>query len=116
LETFRQSVEIAGDITFVKAEGFVDAHTAPQLEKLLNDLVAQKHFKVVLDCEFMDYISSAGLGVLMGAISNFRQNQGDLKVVQLPQKVFKIFDLLGFTKLFEIYDSRGDAIAAFMES
>lgn len=116
METFKQSIETAGDITFLKPEGFIDAHTAPELEKALNDLLAQHRYKVILDCQNMEYISSAGLGVLMGAISTFRQNKGDMKLVQLPPKVFKVFDLLGFTKLFEIFDSRGEAIAAFQET
>lgn len=115
LETFKQYIETAGDITFLKPTGFIDAHNAPELDRVLNDLISQRRFKVILDCQLMDYISSAGLGVLMGAISTFRQNQGDLKIVQLPAKIFKIFDLLGFSKLFEMFDTRGEAIAAFHE-
>lgn len=113
METFKQSIETVDDITFLKPEGFIDAHTAPELEKVLNDLLTERHYKVVLDCQNMEYISSAGLGVLMGAISSFRQNRGDMKLAHLPPKVFKVFDLLGFTKLFEIFDSRTEAIAAF---
>lgn len=113
METFKQSIETVGEITFLKPEGFIDAHTAPELERMLDGLLAKRCFKVVLDCHDMDYISSAGLGVLMGAISSFRQNQGDLKLAHLPAKVYKVFDLLGFTKLFEIYDDLEAAISAF---
>lgn len=116
METFKQSIESAGDITFIRPEGFIDAHTAPELEKVIKGLLAQGRYKVVIDFESMEYISSAGLGVLMGAISTFREHQGDLKLVQLPSKVFKVFDLLGFTKLFEIFDTPSEAVAAFKES
>ncbi len=113
---FKQSVETEGGITFVRVEGYIDAHTAPELEKLLLDMIAERNYKVVLDFQQMEYISSAGLGVLMGAISTFRENKGDMKLVNLPIKVYKVFDLLGFSKLFEIFDNRQDAIAAFQEA
>ena len=115
MKTFKQSVETEGNITFIRVEGYIDAHTAPELEKVLQDMIADGRYKVVLDFQQMEYISSAGLGVLMGAISTFRENQGDMKLVNLPSKVYKVFDLLGFSKLFEIFDNRQDAIAAFQE-
>jgi anti-sigma B factor antagonist len=115
LETYKQQVETLGDLTIVRPSGFIDAHTAPELERALNNLVSERRFKVILDCQLMDYISSAGLGVLMGAISTYRQNQGDLKIAQMPAKVFKVFDLLGFSKLFEVFDTKEEAIAAFRE-
>lgn len=116
MKTFKQTVETEKNITFIRIEGYIDAHTAPELERVLQGMLTQGRFKVVLDFQQMEYISSAGLGVLMSAISTFREHQGDMKLINLPTKVYKVFDLLGFSKLFEIFDNRQDAVAAFQEA
>lgn len=113
MESYKHSVETVADLAVVKVEGFLDAHTAPELEKVLNELLEKKQYQVVLDLLRLEYISSAGFGVLMGAISSFRENKGDLKLVQLPPRVYKVFDLLGFTKLFQVFDTLAEATAAF---
>lgn len=113
MESFSVEIELDGELTYVFPLGFLDTHTSPELEKVLNDLNAQHKLRVVLDCSGLDYISSSGMGVLMGALQEFRTKDGDIKVVGLSRRVFQTFELLGFTKLFEIYDARREAIAAF---
>jgi anti-sigma B factor antagonist len=61
----------------------------------------------------LDYISSAGLGVFMGFIEEVREKGGDIKLSNLSQKVYKVFDLLGFPALFEICASEEEAKANF---
>lgn len=113
MRELRCTQETVGTTILVKLEGFLDSHTASELEKRLEDLALAGHYQVVLDFKCLEYISSAGLGVLMGAISTFREHEGDLKLVSLPPKIFKVFDLLGFTRLFEIHEDVDSAIAAF---
>lgn len=110
---FKYTCEKAGNIAILKAEGFLDAHTAAELEKALDDLADGKNFQVIIDFSKLDYISSAGLGVLMAAITTFRDNQGDLKLVHLPPRILKVFDLLGFSKLFQIHATEEAAVSAF---
>ena len=49
------------EVVLIEVEGEIDAHTARQLDKTLNDLLAQGHSRLVLDLSLMGYISSAGL-------------------------------------------------------
>lgn len=113
MESFNVQIETDRDLTFVRPLGFLDTHTSPKLEEVLKELVAKRNLQVVLDCSGLNYISSSGMGVLMGALQEFRAEKGDVKVTGLSHKVYQTFELLGFTKLFEIYDTRRDAIAAF---
>lgn len=113
MRELRCTVETSQGCTIVKLEGFLDAHTASDLEKRLEELAQSGLYRVILDFADLEYISSAGLGVLMGAINTFREHEGDLKLVSLPPKIFKVFDLLGFTRLFAIYPDISTALEAF---
>lgn len=102
-----------GDVTILHANGYLDAHTAPEFEKALSTLIQEKRFKIVVSLEGLQYISSAGLGVFMGFIEEVRQNDGDIKISEVSPRVFKVFDLLGFPSLYEFYDSKQAAIEKF---
>ncbi|MHB2150774.1 STAS domain-containing protein [Calditrichota bacterium LG25] len=101
------------DISVLYVAGFLDAHTVPQFESALNQLIEEKRYKIVVNFKDLDYISSAGLGVFMGFIEEVRSNQGDIKLCNLSERVYKVFDLLGFPALFEIFDDEAQAIKSF---
>ena len=102
-----------GDVVVLDVTGYLDAHTAPEFEEALKKLMGEQRYKIVINLEALQYISSAGLGVFMGFIEELRENKGDIKIAQVPAKVFKVFDLLGFPSLYEFYDSTDDAVAKF---
>ncbi|MES2766052.1 MAG: STAS domain-containing protein [Bacteroidota bacterium] len=93
--------------------GYLDAHTAPQLESALGNLVEKGKNKVVVNFNDLDYISSAGLGVFMVFIEDVRAAGGDIKLSEMKPKVYNVFDLLGFPLLFEIYNADGEAVSKF---
>jgi anti-sigma B factor antagonist len=104
----------ADGVTVIVPEGQLDAHTAPDFERFLEQRVRDEHkVNVVLDFHTLDYISSAGLGVLMGLIEEVRSQQGDIKLAALPEKIFHVLDLLGFPMVFQIYPTVPEAIEAF---
>ena len=102
----------ARDIRIVLVEGFLDAHTFPDLEKLLSSLIDEGIIFIVLDFEKLEYISSAGLGVLIGIAKKVREKEGDLKLTKLSEKIFKIVNLLGFSKILQIFDTDKEALVA----
>jgi anti-anti-sigma factor len=102
-----------GDVRVLAIQGHVDAHTAPLMEDGIASLLEEGISRVVLDLADLTYISSAGLGVLTGTLGTFRERGGDLKLARTPEKVFRVLDLLGFTRLMTLYDSPEEAIGAF---
>lgn len=100
-------------LNVVHVRGSLDAYSFPRLESLLSELQDAHRTRVVLDCEHIDYMSSAALGILIGFTRRVREDGGDLKLVNLPGKIYNIIELLGFHKLLEIYDRQDDAIQAF---
>jgi len=101
------------DLTKVTVQGFLDAHTVPEMEKVIQDLIHNGKYKIIVDFKELSYISSAGLGVFMSVIGDVKSNDGDIVLMQMPPKIYKVFDLLGFTEIFTIVDSEEAAIQAF---
>jgi anti-sigma B factor antagonist len=102
-----------GEVSVLNVKGFLDAHTAPELENAFNGLINDKQYKVVVNFTDLQYISSAGLGVFMAYVETMRENNGDIKFCGLKDDVYNIFDLLGFPLLYEFYKSENEAIEKY---
>lgn len=112
---FNTTLNEQGDISIIKLKGYLDAHTAPVLENKFNELINSNRYKIVVDFRDLAYISSAGLGVFMAYIEKVRENKGDIKLAAMSDKVYNIFDLLGFPLLYEIFQTEEEAIKKFSE-
>ena len=109
----RKDVE---DVSIVYLKGYLDAHTAPDFENALQDLVDEDRVRIVVNLAELTYISSAGLGVFMGFIEDIRTKEGDIKLAEPNEKVFRVFDLLGFPVLYEIFDKEQEAMDKYRSS
>jgi anti-sigma B factor antagonist len=104
---------IGGDVDQIKVLGFLDAHTFEQLEEAINKQFAQGRFKIIVDLTNVDYISSAGAGVFIAALSEAEENGGKIVLLNPTQGVVDVFDLLGLTQLFDVVTSREEAMGSF---
>lgn len=112
---FNVNVRGVGSVSVIDVKGYLDAHTAPQLESAFNQLIDGSKYKVVVNFNNLSYISSAGLGVFMAYVETMRENKGDIKFSNMQDGVYNIFDLLGFPMLYEFYKNENDAIEKFKE-
>jgi anti-sigma B factor antagonist len=112
-EGFEVQREDKGDVSVLYLKGYLDAHTAPDLETALRQLVEEGRYRIVVNFTDLSYISSAGLGVFMGFIEEVRENGGDIKLSNMSPKVFRIFDLLGFPTLYDIVEREEEAVDSF---
>jgi anti-sigma B factor antagonist len=109
-----ETSEADAPVTIIALSGQLDAHTAPEFERFLEQVVRDDgKRRLVLDFQGLEYISSAGLGVLMGLIEEVRAVDGDMKLAALPDKIFHVLDLLGFPIVFQIFPNVAEAEAAF---
>lgn len=99
----------------LELNGELDAHTAPQLEDHLKKLIEEEQYHIIVNCTDLDYIASAGLGVFMAYIEDIRSEGGDIKLTNLSEKVYNVFDLLGFPALYDILDEEEEAIKQFQQ-
>ncbi len=109
MENFEVVREDRTEVSILRLRGFLDAHTAPQFEKAIQELLSEDKFQIIVSMADLNYISSAGLGVFMGFIEEIREKEGDIKLSNMSDKVFKVFDLLGFPALYQIYKDESEA-------
>lgn len=102
-------------VNVLELKGYLDAHTAPDLENAFQRLLNEKRFRIVVNFKDLSYISSAGLGVFMAYIEDVRKNKGDIKLTNMSPKVYNVFDLLGFPILYEIYKDEKEAVGRFKD-
>lgn len=106
--------ENAGNgVTILRVQGFLDAHTFERLEETIRGVFDSGSFKLIVDLGGVDYISSAGAGVLIGARSESQENGGDVVLLNATESVKEVFDLLGLTQIFKLMNDRNAALAAF---
>ena len=104
-----------GDVTLIYPKGFINAHTVRLFEAEIQKALVEKRFKIVVNCAGLNYIASAGLGAIMGAIEEIRGNGGDLRLANLNETVLNIFEILGFNHLYRIYPTEPEAIGSFRQ-
>lgn len=94
------NIEKENGTTIIKIEGRLDTTTAPELEKAIND-EGDALKNLVLDFKGVDYISSAGLRVLLTAQKKMNV-QGHMELVSVSEAVMDIFEMTGFADILEI--------------
>ena len=94
----------------IKITGRVDSATAPKFAETANEIVEAGRFRIVVDMDEVDFISSAGLRVLIGTQKICRRyNRGEVVLANVPATIMASLELAGFTPLFKIFN---DAVAA----
>lgn len=98
-------------VLVVAPAGRVDTTTCEELEKRLLRHLEEGATQVVLDMKDVEYISSAGLRVLLMLVKRLREAQGQLVLCSLAQSVREVFELAGFLSIFAVEPSRELALA-----
>ena len=86
--------------TIIEIVGRLDTITAPALDKTINEDLGEVK-NLILDVKGMEYISSAGLRVLLAAQKKM-QKIGSMKVINVCEAVMEVFDMTGFTDILVI--------------
>jgi anti-anti-sigma factor len=105
------STRTSNDTHIVAIAGNLDSATSPEAQKAL-DAVLVSARKVALDFSELEYISSAGLRVLLGAAKRLRASGGTLRMFGLNQSVREVFEISGFSTILPVYPSEAEAIGA----
>jgi anti-sigma B factor antagonist len=101
------------DIRIVDVNGDLLSLSAFSLRKELESLICQGSYKLIVNLSKVGYFSTPSVGVLVAISAQVRQEGGYFKVYGLTDMVKRTFDLVGASKVLEIYDSEADAIFSF---
>ena len=91
----------------VSPSGRLDAHTAPEAERLLNGMV-KEGLRLALDLREVDYLSSAGLRVLLSTLKLCQARGGRMVVLGPRENVNEVLEVCGFTSLFPVLAGEAD--------
>ncbi|BCX02634.1 MAG: anti-sigma factor antagonist [Candidatus Roseilinea sp.] len=99
-------------VTILRLAGRLDATTISQLERALTDAQLSGDRVIVIDLSDLAYISSSGLRVLLTGRSNARKRGGEVFLCSLRPPVREVFEMVGFTAVFTIFDTLEQAMEA----
>lgn len=107
------TVRESGDIRVVELEGSLDTGTAPVLNGRLDELTAGGVSKILIVLTGIDFVSSAGLRVLLATTKKLRKTGGDLRLCGLNETVQEVFEISGFVSLMKVFGDEVDALSGF---
>jgi anti-sigma B factor antagonist len=99
-------------IIILGLKGRLDSNTSDDFEKQLLGLIQAGETQLVLDFKELDYISSAGLRVLLKAAKELKRNNGRLSFCSLKDYIREIFELSGFVSFFPIHATLEESLSA----
>ena len=103
-----------GNVTVLSLNGRLDAYSSNEVEGCINTLIDGGCMSIVVNFDGVEYISSSGLRVMLASLKRLKKAQGDLKLACLKPYVKEVFDIAGFTQLFEICDQEEEAVTSCM--
>ncbi|MBI9045631.1 MAG: STAS domain-containing protein [Anaerolineaceae bacterium] len=99
----------------ITLSGRLDSSTALSLEKTINEILENGRYNIVVNIKDLDFISSAGLRVLINTQKTCKKllNPGEVVLAEVPINIMEAFDLAGFTVLFKFFDDTLHAVGHF---
>jgi anti-sigma B factor antagonist len=102
------SLKMDGGIAILGVGGSIDAHSTPQFDKEMKSILT-KSKKIILDMLKVDYIATAGLGVLIASFNEAKAAGGNIVIANMPDKIKHVFDTMGFSKVISVAPSLDQA-------
>jgi anti-sigma B factor antagonist len=87
---------------FVVVGGEIDAYTAPKLREELVSIAEGQNKTLVINLKDVSYIDSTGLGVFIGIYKLLKQNDGELKLINLSARLERLFEITGLSNIIDI--------------
>jgi len=107
------SVKTANEVKVLAFEGSLDTQTSSDALTQLTELIDGGDKKILVNFEKLQYISSAGLRILLAAAKQLKTADGELRICDLNEVVKEVFDISGFSTIFKIFENETEALDSF---
>lgn len=102
------------DFVILSFEGdMMGGPEAVKINEEINRLLDERKLKLVVDLGNLNRMNSSGLGILINALSTFKQNGGQLKLAHPRERIKSLLLITKLDNIFDIYDSIDEALASF---
>ena len=100
-------------VVLLNLKGTIETTNAGTLEDVIERVIKEKCYRIVVDLSGVTYISSAGWGIFISEIKRVRRELGDIKLAAMRPEVREVFDLLEFNNILKPYADKQEAIKDF---
>ena len=107
------SVKTTNDVKVLVFAGRLDTQTSTDAQMQLTQLIEGGETKILLNLEKLDYISSAGLRILLAAAKQLKTTNGELRLCNLNEVILEVFAISGFDMILPISESESEALEGF---
>ena len=107
------SIKTAGDVKVLEFGGKLDHQTSPDAQEQITKLIETGERKILVNFENLDYISSAGLRILLVAAKQLKPDGGEILICNLNDVVREVFDISGFMTIFKVFGSEAEGLDGF---
>ncbi len=101
-------VKTEGKWTIVEPQGRIDGHTAPEFESGIDSELAKGTKMLAVDLSNVDYMSSAGLRVLLATYKKLKADAGDMALINPKDNVAEVLEISGFSEIFNVIKEKGE--------
>ncbi|NWK56783.1 STAS domain-containing protein [Verrucomicrobiaceae bacterium N1E253] len=105
-------VEKRGEVTILAPRHRVDTNNSPEVEKVIQENIGGGEARLVLDFAQVDYVSSAGLRVLLKTAKQIKVGGGRLALCGLNEQIKEVMEVSGFMNILDCYDNLDSSIGA----
>jgi anti-sigma B factor antagonist/stage II sporulation protein AA (anti-sigma F factor antagonist) len=103
-------VEEKGDVVVIRVQGRLDAASSPQLEKKVNSIIDSGHFKLILNFAGVEYLSSAGMRLMLSVSKKLKHLEGKVVACNLSEDVMDVIKMAGFHQVLELYPTEEESL------
>ena len=105
--------EKQNEVYIFKLDGRLDSNTSPTFEEKVAGAIANGAIQMIIDFEDLEYLSSAGLRVILKTTKDLKRLEGKLVLCSMADYVREVFEISGFDSFIAITASRDDALKKF---
>ena|ERR1700722_5058911 len=102
-------IEEKGGVIVVRVLGRLDAASSPQLEKKINSIIESGHFKLIMNLAGVDYLSSAGMRLMLSISKKLKNLEGKVVACSLSEDVMDVIKMAGFHQVLELYSTEEES-------
>ena len=100
-------------VSVVTVRGQVDSETAPELDRAISKLLSDGRNRIILNLQAVEFLSSAGLRILVKALKGAQGSGGDIRLASVPEPVNGLLLTVGMMQMFKMFSTSEEAAAGF---
>lgn len=104
---------VQSDVLICNVEGEINIDTSPQLRRTFGEYINKNNKKIVVDFTGVSYIDSSGIATFIELFQRLKKIEGKFRICAMSPKVKSVFEVTKVLKLFEVFDSKEEALKGF---